>query len=91
MLRQLRLMNYRSFVRFSITFSGSVFLVGPNNAGKSTILTALRLADVLLRVAHARKPVRREVDHGAGFFCHPISLSDSSLRPYTQDGCPMPT
>lgn len=76
MLRKLRVVNYRSFRDFTITFPTSACLVGPNNAGKSTILTALRLADEMLRVAHARKPSMRSVHHGIGFGTFPISLRE---------------
>ena len=76
MLRRLRLVNYRAFRDFTVTFPPSARLVGPNSAGKSTVLTALRVADAFLRVAHARKPDRRFVDHERGYNAYTISLSD---------------
>ena len=76
MLRQLRLKNFRSFRDFTIWFGDGAYLVGPNNAGKSTILTALRTADVLLRYAQQRSPTLRGVHNGRHYVAYPISLRD---------------
>jgi hypothetical protein len=76
MIQRLQLTNYRSFRNFAIQFSDSACLVGPNNAGKSTVLTAIRLADNFLRVAHARRPTRREVYSEAGYDCYSTSLAE---------------
>jgi hypothetical protein len=75
MLKTLRLVKFRAFSDFTLNIgdSGS-YLVGPNNAGKSTILTALRTADVFLRVAHQRPP-SLSVEHlGRMVSAYPISL-----------------
>ena len=76
MLRQLRLRNFRSFRNFSISFGNGAYLVGPNNAGKSTVLTTLRTADVLLRYAQQRNPSLRSVHRDKYYVAYPISLSD---------------
>ncbi|MEU5462180.1 ATP-dependent nuclease [Streptomyces althioticus] len=44
MLKKLRLNHFKGFAEFEINFGQEVVLVGPNNAGKSTIISALRLA-----------------------------------------------
>jgi energy-coupling factor transporter ATP-binding protein EcfA2 len=76
MLAKLRLINFRSFRDFTVSFESGVYLVGPNNAGKSTILTALRTADVLLRYARSRKPTL-SVDHnGRKLAAYPLILND---------------
>jgi energy-coupling factor transporter ATP-binding protein EcfA2 len=76
MLLKLRLVNFRSFRDFTISFDSGVYLVGPNNAGKSTILTALRTADVLLRSARSRKP-SLSVEHGGRkLVAYPLVLND---------------
>jgi ABC-type multidrug transport system fused ATPase/permease subunit len=50
MLKRLHLSQYKAFEKFDITFrSGQNILVGPNNAGKSTIIAALRLCALLMR------------------------------------------
>ncbi|UPK77160.1 AAA family ATPase [Nocardioidaceae bacterium SCSIO 66511] len=51
-------------------------MVGPNNAGKSTILTALRTVDVLLRYAHRRKPDLTAVDGNHTVRGYPINLRE---------------
>ena len=76
MLKQLRLVNFRSFRTFTISFGEGAYLVGPNNAGKSTILTALRTADVLLRFAQRRNPTLRREHGGRNFIAYPIILSE---------------
>jgi predicted ATPase len=76
MLRQLRLKNFRSFRNFTIGFRDGAYLVGPNNAGKSTILTALRTADVLLRYAQQRNPTIHSVHNDQHYVAYPISLRD---------------
>ncbi|MFF4355872.1 ATP-dependent endonuclease [Streptomyces sp. NPDC001604] len=44
MLKKLRLHHFKGFADFEIHFGQQAVLVGPNNAGKSTIISALRLA-----------------------------------------------
>lgn len=52
---RLDLINFKGFERFTLHFSGKdTFLVGPNNAGKSTAVAALRATTNMLRVARAR-------------------------------------
>jgi hypothetical protein len=72
----LRLINFRSFRDFSISFGDGTYLVGPNNAGKSTILTALRTADVLIRYAHRRKPSLRCIHNNRNIAAYPLTLSE---------------
>ncbi len=76
MLKQLRLVNFRSFQHFTISFGDGAFLVGPNNAGKSTILTALRTADVLIRFAQRRNPSLRREHADRNFLAYPIIINE---------------
>lgn len=76
MLKQLKLVNYRAFKNFTVTFGDGAYLVGPNNAGKSTILTALRTADALVRYAHRRSPDRAANFEGRSVPVYPLSLSE---------------
>lgn len=76
MLKHLRLVNFRTFPDFTVAFGNGAYLVGPNNAGKSTILTALRAADVLLRHAYRRKADVSETDQGVSVSAYPVSLRD---------------
>lgn len=76
MLKHLRLVNFRTFPDFTVSFGDGAYLVGPNNAGKSTILTALRTVDVLLRHAYRRKPDISAADLGVSVTAYPVSLRD---------------
>lgn len=48
--------NYKALKRFSVTLNEFNVLVGPNNAGKSTIVGAFRILSEGMRKAGARKP-----------------------------------
>src|SRR4051794_31613534 len=76
MLKQLRLVKFRAFKDFAVTFGDGAYLVGPNNAGKSTILTSLRTADLLLRHAYRRKPELAATDKDVSVVGYPVNLRD---------------
>lgn len=76
MLRKLRLVKFRTFEDFTISFGDGAYLVGPNNAGKSTVLTAVRVADVLLRLAQRRNPTENREDGGRHVPAWPMALAD---------------
>ncbi len=48
MLKRLHLHNFRGFKDYSVPFSGRTILVGKNNAGKSTVVEALRLISIVV-------------------------------------------
>ncbi|MCP9491205.1 MAG: AAA family ATPase [Solirubrobacteraceae bacterium MAG38_C4-C5] len=48
MLTALRIENFRKFENFQVDFAQRNLLVGPNNAGKSTVIEALRLVSILV-------------------------------------------
>ena len=48
--------RFKAFEGFTLHLRSFNILVGPNNAGKSTILTAFRILAAATRVANARKP-----------------------------------
>ena len=50
------LRRFKAFERFTLHLRPFNILVGPNNAGKSTILAAFRILSAAMRVANARKP-----------------------------------
>lgn len=76
MLKSLHLVNFRAFRDFTVSFGEGAYLVGPNNAGKSTLLTALRTADVLLRYAYRRKPDIHTTDRDVSVTGYPVILRD---------------
>ena len=51
-----RFLKYKAFRDFSISFEQFNILVGPNNTGKSTILSAFRILSEAMRRAKARIP-----------------------------------
>ncbi|MFN0153434.1 MAG: ATP-dependent nuclease [Gaiella sp.] len=56
MIKSLRVDHFKGFERFSVPLSGDAFLVGPNNAGKSSLISALRFGAHMLRHAGQRSP-----------------------------------
>lgn len=56
MLESLRLANFRKFKNYSIRLRAGNVLVGPNNAGKSSILDAFRLFDACFRFLSNKNP-----------------------------------
>ena len=55
-IQQLDLWNFKAFERFTMTLGTNAFLVGPNNAGKSTLIAAARVAAGMLEHASRRRP-----------------------------------
>jgi energy-coupling factor transporter ATP-binding protein EcfA2 len=53
-ITSIRFRNYKAFSDYSISFGSFNVLVGPNNAGKSTVLGALRILSAGIRRARAR-------------------------------------
>ena len=47
MLRQIKFKNYRCFEESEISFRNTAIIVGQNNAGKSTIVEALRILSMV--------------------------------------------
>jgi ABC-type multidrug transport system ATPase subunit len=85
MLRRVELTNFKAFERFTVYLRGDVFLVGPNNAGKSTLIAALRAGANMLRIANRlRATDSDEVDgsirHGHRFTAEQIGLVQENLR-----------
>ena len=55
--RQVVFKRFKAFKSFELNLHHFNIMVGPNNAGKSTILAAFRILDAGLRRARRRKPV----------------------------------
>jgi AAA ATPase domain len=57
LISRMQMTNYKGFERFSLRLANQAsILVGPNNAGKSTAIGALRLGAQLIAHAKLRKP-----------------------------------
>ncbi|BAV47207.1 Uncharacterized protein MLTONO_2304 [Mesorhizobium loti] len=59
-VRSVTVENYKRFERFSVSCRETNILVGPNNAGKSTVLDALRIFSAVHRYASRSRPIYRE-------------------------------
>ena len=56
--------NYKALKSFALELGDLTVLTGLNNAGKSTALSAFRLLDAAVGIAHRLKPVLRPTHHG---------------------------
>lgn len=65
MISQLILKNFKGFEDFAVRFGGSSYLSGPNSAGKSTLLAALRAASQMQKIALSRVAELRIKDLGS--------------------------
>ena len=62
MLKTLELENYRCFDKHKINFKETAIIVGKNNAGKSTIIEALRFVSIVASRALNFKPIPKWLD-----------------------------
>lgn len=56
-ITSIKFTNYKSFSSFSVSLNEFNILVGPNNAGKSTVIGSLKILSEGLRKARSRKPI----------------------------------
>ena len=82
-ITRLQLSNFKGFSNFSLTLEPMTMLVGPNNAGKSTIVGAFRALSVALRTGRSRNAQALRLE-GGNFWGHriaaeaiPISLENA--------------
>lgn len=54
-ITKIRFANYKTFRSYLVSLGGFNILVGPNNAGKSTVIGALRILSEGIKKAHSRK------------------------------------
>ncbi|GAA3749880.1 ATP-dependent nuclease [Micromonospora maritima] len=73
MIDSLRFVRYKGFEDFSVHFGRKNVLIGPNNSGKSTIISALRLSTALLSLASRRTPNAKFRDDDRDVVGYPIS------------------
>lgn len=55
-ITSVRFKNFKALKQCSVSLAQMNILVGPNNAGKSTVLSAFRLLEAGLRTANSRRP-----------------------------------
>jgi energy-coupling factor transporter ATP-binding protein EcfA2 len=77
--------RFKAFKRFSLSLRHFNILVGPNNAGKSTILAAFRILAAGMRRAYSRSPevirgpVGMGMTHGYRIDLSTISIAEENL------------
>ena len=73
-ISSIRFRNYKAFADYSVSLGPFNVLVGPNNAGKSTVLGALRILSEGIRRARSKTPVLIDDPKGHQVRAHPIML-----------------
>lgn len=76
MIKAIEFLRYRGFPRLKVGLLPHGYIVGPNSAGKSTLLEAIALAEQCLRVARRKLPTIRARDNGQTWRAYPL-LSNS--------------
>jgi ABC-type molybdenum transport system ATPase subunit/photorepair protein PhrA len=67
-IRALELWSFKAFEHFTATMGNEALFVGPNNAGKSTLIAALRASAHMLQFAASRAPKELFDDERHGQF-----------------------
>jgi energy-coupling factor transporter ATP-binding protein EcfA2 len=79
LIHRLDIHNFKAFERYTVYVHGSAYLAGPNNAGKSTIIGALRTCANMLRRARRQRPTDTFQDHGNEVLGFPFSSAQVDL------------
>lgn len=85
MIRQLNITNFRCYEKSTITFNGTSILVGRNNAGKSTLIEALKIISSVtrkyktLRFVAPPEWVVREPSYGVSPNVENMNISDRGI------------
>ena len=74
-ITSIKFSNYKSFKKFSVALNEFNILVGPNNAGKSTVIGSLKILAEGLRKARFRKPDLIDDPNGNQILGYEIDLS----------------
>ena len=77
-LASLKIENFKQFDSFQVRFRDVNILVGPNNAGKSTTLDAIRILSDVLDYAKRRRPTMQS--HGEHGVCETYTLDNSLIN-----------
>src|SRR5881394_1062010 len=75
-ITSIRFRSYKAFRDYSISLRQFNVLVGPNNAGKSAVLGAIRILSAGSRRARARTPERINGPKGHQVRAYPVKLED---------------
>ena len=72
-ITSIRFNNYKALGNYSVALQSVNILVGPNNSGKSTILSAFRILEYGLRIANAKTASRVLTFEGFQAYGHKLS------------------
>ncbi len=75
-INTIKFTNYKCFSIFSMPLAEFNILVGPNNAGKSTIIGALKILSEGIRKARARKAILIDGPEGHQIYGYSIDLNN---------------
>jgi energy-coupling factor transporter ATP-binding protein EcfA2 len=64
-ISSIKFFNFKALKAYSISLQKMNILVGPNNSGKSTIVSAFRILDVALRKARSKKAEKVPIPSGS--------------------------
>jgi len=78
-IASIRFSNFKSFRNFSVTLQDTNILVGPNNSGKSTIVSSLRLLEAALRRANTKNAERVRLPNESFGYGHHLSIAQLSV------------
>ncbi|HHQ4520516.1 TPA: AAA family ATPase [Aeromonas veronii] len=78
-ISSIKFTNFKALRDYSVSLSDTNILVGPNNAGKSTIISAFRILDVALRKARRLNAERVPFFDGRTGFGHRVPEQSISL------------
>ena len=75
MIESIDFVRFRGFRKLKADLRPHAFIVGPNSAGKSTVLEAIGLADQCLRIAYRKLATLRINDRGRHVSAYPLPAS----------------
>lgn len=78
-ITSIRFRNFKSLHSYVVSLQEMNVLVGPNNSGKSTIISSLRILEVALRRAKAKSAERVRLPGGGQGYGHHLSLKQLSV------------
>jgi hypothetical protein len=88
MIESVEFLRFRGFARLKATLLPHSYIVGPNSAGKSTVLEAIGLAEQCLRIAFRKLPTIQVHTQGQRFAAYPLPLHlDNGDDPVRFDFC----
>ena len=79
MIRRLALKGFKGFRKYSVVFRDSAVMVGPNNAGKSSLVSALRTSGLMLEYASRHRAQASREHNGNPVMVHYFSREQFGL------------